>query len=260
MKTAIVTGGTKKDVDAMAVLALNLQDVSPNLADELIIFHDGISADKQKLIQKIMPTRFIRYKCPISWFQLMCNRTIRYFSPMVFCKYECFRLLEKFDRVIWTDYDVVITKGIDELKGRKAKLSVVADHSTVLRKMFYPTIEKKIMEGYDLEGVSITTPIFVLNRSLGHYTEYCDWCYAMTRKYIKYIYLPEQCIITMLVQNFKIKYEELDMETYYYHPRNATEKTKILHAYGQPKYWNGLHNEQWESYYNNWKSMKGSMQ
>ncbi|MCM1182304.1 MAG: hypothetical protein NC337_02900 [Roseburia sp.] len=259
MKTAIVTGGTKKDMNAMAVLALNLRDVSPNLADEMIIFHDGIPEDKQRLIRQIMPTRFIRYRCPINWFRLMSNRSIRYFSPMVFCKYECFKLLDEFDTVIWTDYDVVIKAGIDELKGRKANLSIIINHDTPLKKMFYSAIEKKNMEGYDLEGVSITTPMFVMRKTINRYMEYYDWCYDMTRKYMKYLYLPEQCIFTMLVQKFGIEYEELDMETYYYHPRNATQKTKILHAYGQPKYWNGLYNEQWEAYFEQWKKMKGQM-
>ena len=256
MKTAVVTGGTKKDVDAMAVLALNLQEVSPKLTDELIIFHDGISDKKQNLFQQIMPTRFIRYKCPINWFRLMRNKTIRYFSPMVFCKYECLRLLEEFDIVIWTDYDVVIKENIDELKNRKSKMSIIVNHDTPLRRMFYPTIKREKMEGYDMEGVSVTTPIFVMHKSLKHYMEYYNWCYDMTRRYAKYLYLPEQCIFTMLIQNFHINYEELDMEVYCRHPRNATEKTKILHAYGQPKYWNGLHDECWELYYKKWKKME----
>lgn len=256
MRTAIVTGGTKRDVDAMAVLALNIQKVSPELADEMIIFHDGISPDKQKLIQQIMPTRFIRYKCPINWFRLMRNRTIRYFSPMVFCKYECFRLLEEFDTVIWTDYDVVIKENIDELKDRECKLNVVINHDTQLRQMFYPTIKRENMEKYNMDDVCVTTPIFIMNRSLRKYMEYRDWCYDMTRKYVKYLYLPEQSIFTMLVQSFQIEYEELDMEVYCYHPQKATERTKILHAYGQPKFWNGLYDARWESYYRKWKEME----
>jgi hypothetical protein len=60
----------------------------------------------------------------------------------------------------------------------------------------------------------------------------------------------------MLVQKFNLQYDELDMEMYCYHPKDATEKTKILHAYGQPKFWNGLDNEQWNRYYEEWKKMQ----
>ena len=257
MSTAIVTGGTKKDVDAMAVLALNLQQVSPGFADELVIFHDGISKKKQELINKIMPTRFIRYKCPISWFKLMSNRTIRYFSPMVFCKYECIKLLEDYDTVVWTDYDVVIRADISELKSISQQgLSIIVNKDTKLREMFYRTIENVDMKEYDMESVCFTTPLFILNRKLKDYMSYYQWCYETTKKYIKYLYLPEQCVLSLMMQKFGIAYEELDMETYCYHPKQATERTKILHAYGQPKFWNGLHNEQWNKYYKRWQDIQ----
>jgi lipopolysaccharide biosynthesis glycosyltransferase len=256
MKTAIVTGGTKNDVDAMAVLALNLQDVSPNLADKLIIYHDGISKKKQDLIQNIMPTKFVRYKCQINWFKMMSNRTIRYFSPMVFCKFECLRLLEEYDSVIWTDYDIVIRDNIEELKYKDAPINVIVNKDTKLKEMFYPTIKEAKTIEFDLEGDSVTTPLFIVKKELHNYMEYYNWCYDMTRKYIKHLYLPEQCIWTMLVQKFNLQYDELDMEMYCYHPNDATEKTKILHAYGQPKFWNGLDNEQWNRYYEEWKKMQ----
>lgn len=255
MKTAIVTGGTKKDIDAMAVLAINIQKVSPNLADELVIYHDGISLEKQKLIQEIMPTRFIRYKCPLNLFKLMSNKVIRYFSPMIFCKYECLKLLNEYDTVIWTDYDVVIKEDISELKYCNMDMNFILDKETPLKKMFFEGIEKADMGEYDLMGDCITAPLFVFKNSLPKYNEYYDWCYDMTDKYLKYLYLPEQCIYTMLVQNFHIPYGELDKETYYYHPKIATEKTKILHAYGQPKFWNGLYNEQWDLCYKEWMNM-----
>ena len=255
MKTAIVTGGTKKDVDAMAVLALNIQNVSPELADELIIFHDGISKKKQRLIQKIMPTRFIRYKCPINWFSLMSNKTVRYFSPMVFCKYECLRLLEEFDTVIWTDYDVLIRDDISELKDSKNNINVILEKRIPLKEMFYKTIEKIDMTDYNLQGECITAPLMVLKRAESGYKKYYEYCYAMTKKYIQHLYLPEQCIFTMLFQKYQIQYAELDKEVYCYHPNEATEKTKILHAYGQPKFWNGLYNEQWEEYRKKWEKI-----
>ena len=63
-KTAIVTGGTHKDVSAMGALALNIREITPELADELIIFHDGISEKEQQIIKQIFPAKFVRYKYP----------------------------------------------------------------------------------------------------------------------------------------------------------------------------------------------------
>lgn len=256
MKTAIVTGGTKKDADAMAVLALNLQKVSPGLADEMIIFHDGISKKKQEQMKKIMPMRFIKYKCPISWFRLMCNETIRYFSPMVFCKFECLKLLEEFDTVIWTDYDILIKENIDELRQKKAGLTVIVNHEVPLRDMFYKTIEKADTSTFDLDGESICMPLFILTREIGDYQFYYKWCYEMTAKYLKHLYLPEQCILTMMTQIYQIPFEEIPKPIYCMHPREEVEETKILHAYGQPKFWDGLENEQWNVYAEQWKKMR----
>ena len=42
-KTAVVTGGTSNDVPAMACLVMNIKDTNPGLADEIVIYHDGIS-------------------------------------------------------------------------------------------------------------------------------------------------------------------------------------------------------------------------
>ena len=81
-KTAIVTGGTKKDVSAMGVLALNIKEIAPDLADELIIYHDGISKKEQKIIQNIFPTRFCEYQFPIDFISRRKNSSLRYFSSM----------------------------------------------------------------------------------------------------------------------------------------------------------------------------------
>lgn len=256
MSTAIVTGGTKRDVDAMAVLAINIQEMTPRVADELIVFHDGISLIDQKAITSIMKTRFIRYKCPINWIRLISNKTIRYFSPMVFCKYECFNLLEEYDIVIWTDYDILIREDISELRALKDNMAFVINEDTSLKQMFYPSISKKDMQEYNLEAHSITMPLFVLKRELDNFKLLYDWCYRKTCELLPYLYLPEQCIVSLMMQEFNLQYEELSSQIYCMHPKDALACTKILHAYGQPKFWSGLHNEMWELYHNKWLNIR----
>lgn len=255
MAKAIVTGGTKEDADAMAVLALNLRETNLSWIDELIIFHDGISDSKKKLMQQIMPIRFIEYKCPINWIKLWMNRTIRYFSPMVFCKFELFNLLQNYETVVWTDYDVLIKDSIAEILDTTKGISFIANYDVMLSDMFYKSIYKADINGYALDGCSICAPLIVMNRNLHNYMEYYEWCYKCAKKYIKHLYLPEQCVFTMLVQHYKLDYTELDMEIYCMHPNDMTDKTKILHAYGQPKFWNGLVNKEWNMYHKMWKDM-----
>lgn len=256
-KTAIVTGGTSKDVSAMGVLALNIKDRIPNLANELIIFHDGIKRKDQQLIKKIYPTYFFDYKFPIGFLAKRKNRSLRYFTPMLFCKYECFRLLEQYDRVIWTDYDVLILKDLNELIENESGLQI-PENGGALRQMFLPNVGEIDMSEYDMEQSCICTPLFVITRNIGEYMEFYDWCIKATLKYAEYIDLPEQCIISMLIQKFQISYYNLSIHRYALHPKEYDGKASILHAYGRPKFWEGLYNEQWDRYYREWCQLGGS--
>lgn len=257
-KKALVTGGTKKDVDAMAVLVLNIKETNADFIDEIVIFHDGIPQKTQKKINEIFPTKFVRYKCPISKFELYQNKSVRYFSPMIFCKYELLTLLNDYERVIWTDYDVVFLKSVNELQDISTDAGFIVNHDTKLKEMFFKEKLNLVDSNVILEGACICTPLVVLRDTIKNADELRNWCYKMTKKYIKAIYLPEQCIYTMLFQAFPISYMELDMDTYCLHPREKKDWTKIIHAYGQPKFWSGLENEVWNKYYSKWLEIKCS--
>lgn len=256
-KTVIVTGGTKKDVSAMGVLAINIKEILPDLADELIIFHDGISKREQEIIHNIYPTRFCEYRFPIDFASKRKNRSLRYFSDMVFCKYECLRLLEEYDRVIWTDYDVLILKDLKELLKSNIGLQIVED-SGLLKRMFLPNVNEIDLSEFDLQKKGVCTPLFVMTKNIGDYHEYYNWCIKNTQKYAAYIDLPEQCIISMLVQKYDISYENLPDKKYALHPRDYDGKASIMHAYGRPKFWEGLYNEKWMEYYKYWIQLGGS--
>lgn len=257
-KVAIVSGGTTSDVAAMAVLAMCIKDTNPNLADELILFHCGIKKRDQRLIQDIFPTRFIRYKYRIGIADRWKNHSLGYFSGMLFCKFECFKLLNEYDTVIWTDYDILIKKDISELLENPQMGLRIASGADSLRSMFLNTISEELVQNYDLEAEGVSTPLFVLNRSIGDFNTYYKWCYEMSHRYAQFIYLPEQCIISMLLQEYGLMYEKLSLEKYVRHPNDDDDDASILHAYCQPKFWNGLKNEKWDKYYLQWLTIGGT--
>lgn len=240
----------------MAVLALNVRDKTPGLADEMVVFHDGVPEGVQEKFNRIMPARFIRYRCPVPKWKLWQNKIIRYFSPMVFCKIECFRLLEEYDTVIWSDYDVIIKEDISDLLRQEQIYSFVCDPDKTLRDMFYKSVRKADMSGYDLNGGCICTPLFVLQKGGGDYATYYNWCIQAMNQYMRYLYLPEQAIVTMLVQKYNIPFLTLNNRTYSAHPNLDGDDVRIIHAYGQPKFWNGLDNEEWNRYYVLWREME----
>ncbi len=258
-KTVIFTGGQKKDVAPMAVLALNIRDVCPNLADKLIIFHDGIEGKDQKLIQSIFPTefRYFSFNLPQSVYE--SNSSIRYFSQMVFSKFQCFELLNEYDRVIWTDYDVVINHDLEELKDEsRGGLQLIMSEGT-LRYKFKEDMPEDFLRKYDMESdAGVSTPLLVLTKEIGDYNKYYEWCVSTTKKYAQYLNMPEEGIFSLLVQEFKIPLYPLPKPCYALHYRSDAADAAIHHAIGQPKFWNGLSNEKWNGYYSQWLRMGGT--
>ncbi len=259
-KKAIVTGGTGKDVAAMGTLALNIRKIMPHIADELVIYHDGIKKKDQELIQSIFPTRFIEFSFPIAFRDMRSNRSLRYFSTMIFCKYECLKLLDEYEKVMWTDYDVVILRDISELWEKDSGLTITEVKAPV-RHMFLDSVDRYDMKEFDLEKYGVGTQIFIATKAIGEYMRYYEWCVDATKKYAGCINLPEQCILSMAIQKFEIPYTTINVNKYAYPVDEENvdmDSVSILHCYGRPKFWEGRRNAYWEKYYDEWLSMGGS--
>ncbi|WP_449189847.1 glycosyltransferase [Treponema lecithinolyticum] len=263
-KTAIVTGGTANDVPAMACLVMNIKDTNPNLADEIVILHDGISEKDQRLINNIFPTRFIFYESPFKTVKEFGSVVTNYFSLMVFCKYECFKLLEDYEKVIWTDYDVIILDDLSELKEKSpSSIEIMISTSSHIYNAFKGNYSNlNFLKKYDLEREGLCMSLFVLYDNLTDYKDLYAWSIEYTKRLAQYLFFPEQAVINLLLQEFDIKagIRRIIDKIYSVHPSNFNKNSdvKILHAYGQPKFWNGLYNETWEKNYTQWIKMGGS--
>ena len=255
MRRAIVTGGTKNDTAPMAVFAINIRNTNAALFDELVIFHDGIRKRDQDIITSIFPTRFIEYEYQG---KSKNDEVVSYFSPMVFCKYECFKLLGDYDEVVWSDYDVVIQGRLDDFCSIDGyEFNILTCESTV-KDMFYKNIVNDKIKKYDLSQPAVGTPLFALSNKLPHYSDIYKWCYKKTLEWDEDLYLPEQCIFSMAVQEFSIPVKRYEFNQYACYPSKAVGGEIILHAAGQPKFWNGLDNSTWNEMYKEWISLGGS--
>lgn len=255
MKRAIVTGGTKSDVAPMAVFVINIKETNSDLFDEVVIFHDGISKKDQKLINDIFPTRFIEYVYPN---KSRNDEVLSYFSYMLFCKYECFALLKEYDEVVWSDYDVVVLGSLEQMCNVKDGFINVLSCDNRLKTMFYKEIKNKAILEYDLEGDGIPTPIFTVSRGLKDYEKIHKWCYEKTGEWDEDLYYPEQCIVSLAIQEFNVQCERFPFEIYACYPTKAKGDELIIHAAGQPKFWNGLNNDKWNEMYAAWRKSGGS--
>lgn len=255
MKRALVTGGTRDDIAPIAVFIMNIKQTNSHLFDEIVVYHDGISVKDQKLINKIYKTRFIKYEYK---FKSSNDEVLSYFSSMLFCKYECFLLLKEYDEVVWSDYDVVVQDKLDDFCNIENDFFHVLTCGSKLRTMFFKDIKNKEIQDYKLDIEGVGTPLFALSNKLDNTDEIYNWCYQKTSEWDEDIYLPEQCIFSIAVQKFNIKLKRFEFNEYACYPSKAKGGEKILHAAGQPKFWNGLENETWNALYKKWIEMGGT--
>jgi lipopolysaccharide biosynthesis glycosyltransferase len=252
---AVVFGLTADHVFAVACVMMDLKRLSPGLVDEVVVIHDGINKHNRMLLGSILPTRFILYDFPLKSRRVLNTGSVRHFTKMVFSKFECLRLLDDYKNVVWMDYDIVIQDALDELfLPCDTGIKMMPGGLPVRGQLLEPVRE------YDMDTEGICACLFVLQDTLNNYRDLHRFCYDTLDQYAEILYMPEQAIFDFMIQEFKLKPASIDGRVYSPHPSDPINaaNAKIIHAYGQPKFWNGIHNNQWNKNYHDWIKMGGN--
>lgn len=258
-KRAVVTGGSKDQFPAIAVLAMQIAKQCPKIADELVIFHDGVEEKEQQRINKIFPCRFIEYSFPIKDDGKFSRAVWHYFTFMLFCKYEIFRLLDDYETILWTDYDVFILENISELI-EKDEYSIKSMKNNLVIKKFNENIYHHLEEIKDIDlinGLSISCGLIVLHDTFPNYKRFYEDCLQLTMQLSDSLICAEEGVISILLQRNHISVGDIDSVIYCTHPNQYQKNgeitgVKILHAAGNPKFWNGLKYEPWDEMMDQW--------
>ena len=81
--------------------------------------------------------------------------------------------------------------------------------------------------------------------------------YTLFSQFYSRLYYPEQAIFDIYLGAHKgFRHWELD-EKFGAFPGAESNSNAILHAYGSKKFWSGLHNDGWRTYYYEWLSQGG---
>lgn len=252
---AIVFGLTSNHIFAVGCVMQDIKRLCPDIIDEVVIFHDGIDEKQKEILSNILRTRFIHYEFPVEQKNTLKSKATQYFTKMVFTKFECLRLLNDYRAVMWLDYDIVIQKDISELfDNPSVGLKVIPGGITVREQLLEAVPE------YNMQVEGIVASTFVLFDSLPNYMDMFNFCYLKLNEYSNILYMPEQAIFDFMIQEFKLVPATLDGNLYTPHPTDQfnSHEAYIIHAYGQPKFWNGLYNANWENNYKHWRSLGGS--
>lgn len=258
-KLAIVLCGTSNMIFAIATTIINFKNTYKGSDYEFIIFNDGkIVENDKRLINSIHKTVFIEYNFPLKDKLKYKTIGVKHFTYMVFAKFECLKLLNEYQTVIYTDYDVFITSDISELETK----SISGIKALVNEGCCYSNFINRI-ERCNMNGDSIIAGIIVLQDHLKDYNKLYEFCYKITAKYFDNLYLPEQAAFSLMLQEFNIIPEKLDINIYYLLPNQYPnfQNSKILHSYGFHKFWNGIKDDSfnlWNENYRKWLSIGGS--
>jgi len=230
-------------------MLLDLRRTQKTLPDQIFVFHDGISTKSRQLLSTILPVTFLRYRFPLKSLRVRFSPSVRHFTPLVFASFECLRLLEEFETVVQLDYDQVVLRDLAELSSSSFAIRACKNNAAA-RVLF-----REEIPGYNLDSPGFVTLAF--GPAIQNPQELYAFCVSALKKYADQLYMPEMAIFALMVEKFGLKVDWVPFSEYSPHPRDADHRAKILHAYGQPKFWNGLANEQWAANYLEWIEMGG---
>lgn len=229
--------GITKDLDFALANVLISMKKNGNMPDmDIYIYHDGLSKEKEEIINRISPCNFIKYHNNISD-DTFDSSYLKLYSNMCLARFECFDMLKKYKKVIWNDVDILIQNDISGLMeyGNKTGLAMTySDINFLVEANFNGLIDE-----YNMCLPLLNSGIIVFSDKLENYDKMTSWCYDQIKKYNKRLRYLDQGVLNLLVQEFNIKVEPIDISKYCCHPmRSNSQKAAIVHSYGYDKFWN----------------------
>jgi len=250
---AIVFGITKNLTFALGNVILGLKKHSPNFADEIVVFHDGINDKDKEILNSILPCRFIDYEFPIKDQSKFDPFFFEQFSSMAYSRFECFSLFEEFEKVIWLDVDILIQKDISGL------LEYTETGIGMLPGDFIKHNFKEPVKEFNMEKLGFWTGTIIITDEIKEYNRIADWCYEKLLEYAPKLYLPDQAIFNIMLEAFNLAPMGINKKIYCAHPVDKTVKDAVIvHAYRPKKFWDCFRMKEWVENDKQWQKMGGT--
>ncbi len=256
-KIAMIFGISRQLVFALANTLLGLKKYSPALLEHVIVYHDGLADADMQALREICPCEFRCYQCDA--ITGVDPKSIASYSLLMFAHYECFNLLHDYDITVWNDVDILvqgdITSGILAAAESGLGMCPVPREEFTNRDNF-----KKDVPGYDMGATLYNSGILIVSRKLVRWQEIYQWLLTATTQYAAYLEWPDQGVLNLMLQQFRISPYPLELAIYCRHAyatlttqlgeymarrekritaerSNKPLKPLIVHAYGPQKFW-----------------------
>ncbi|MFA6988623.1 MAG: glycosyltransferase [Candidatus Gastranaerophilaceae bacterium] len=259
---AIVLGSTGNMTFAVANVLSGLKKHSPALFSDIIIFHNDITEKDKNLLNKILPCKFVDYEFPLKDTSKFNEAYFNQFTKLAYSRYECFNLLNEYKNVLWLDIDVLIQKDISGIFDRCTSGIAFAKKGYA-----FPIINNLItpIDGYDMNEGSYNSGVIVFKDNLSEYNKLTEWCYEKTLEFAQHLFLPDQAILNLMLQEFNLKADEFGLDYNFAilastikETKKDSKNAKILHSACPEKFWNFWNFKEWNQNYEEWIKMGGS--
>lgn len=267
-KNAVMLADTRPAL--VGIVLEQLEKSNKGLFDEAIIYYmTDISDSDKEIMNKIIPCRFVKYKCPISE-KVFEKPRFKLFSPLMFVRYEMPEYLKEFETITWLDTDILIQGDISGMINaarktgaafiREDPINKTAEKPDKMRSCFSGPIS-----GFDLNQYLYCSGTIVLTeKCTQNLNKLAQWCYKKTIEWADVLDLPDQGVLNAAIQKFDISVTPLSGKEYCCYPylnRNCKD-AKIIHAWGLNKFWNDWYIYQnyseWRALYEKWIAAGGS--
>jgi len=252
---AIVLAADNNYAFALGVTLLSLKENSPKLFEqaEFIVYTNGLDEANRAALSKIAPNIAIKdFKLPFDASKIPTHNR---YTELTLSRYECFNMLGDYAQVLWLDIDLFIQQeAVDILKFGSTGLALAPDFNWISANFC-----KAPPKGFDFRRQNYNAGVMLLGDALPKPRLIAEWCYKQTKKYADCLRWPDQGILNIAAQHFKLQIKELP-QTFNAQPFNFPVKIKdaiILHAMGENKFWNNYPMPKWFALHRRWTNLGG---
>lgn len=256
---AVLFGVTADYSFALGNVLYGLRQYSPELADDIIVYHDGLSEEEQARLNAILPCRFVVYEPPV-------ELPGHHLSKLTFSRVEGFSLLREYRQVLWLDVDLLIRGDLSDIL-KYGGSGIACCYEPRPLGLLFPDLSQP---PDDVGRCDLTKPYFnsgvmLLSDALERPEDIREWLYSLVRDYPKIcLKSADQGAINLAAQVFGVPVTALperfnQMICNDWHPAYQFNRdARIVHAITENKFWNYWFFREWEQRYCQWVDAGGA--
>lgn len=245
--TAVVIGFTRAWAAPAAVVLQAFAEQHPNADYDSILMVQGLNEADRERLNDIRTSQFIDYRPAIAG-----TERFKRVSTMAFSRYECWAMLEHYKRVLWIDADTLPVGEVLSCFDLCGKSGIgLIEHTGIPISVSF----KQPVPGYDMQRTCFNSGFIALTRAVGDYRAQREWLYSTTASEADSV-SSDQAVINLMFQAFDLPVTKLAGK-YNCSPEQPVEDVRVLHPWGNNKFWDGLNDPRWDAYHRHWVAMGG---